>query len=100
MTAIPKQSVKYTGKDYTEFRRKVLVFDKYTCVFCLVRFQDNELSLHHKLRRSRLRLDTIENCYTCCLACHIKLDDGMAVDFDSIDRTTGRDKWINKNQGQ
>ena len=69
--AIPKKSVKLTGASYAKFKAGVIKRDKYRCKRCGKRFKANELTIHHKIKRSHLRLDTPDNAETLCLRCHV-----------------------------
>lgn len=70
--AIPKQAVKLTGAAYSKFKTAVLKRDGYRCKWCGKKFKANELTIHHKIKRSILRLDTLENAETVCIICHMK----------------------------
>jgi len=66
----PKEGrVKLEDEAYREFRDRILERDGWRCrnPKCGSRWW---LTVHHKIKRSRLRLDTEENCITLCLRCH------------------------------
>jgi len=70
--AIPKKAVKLEGYSYTKFKAQVLKRDFNRCKRCGKTFKPRELTIHHKIKRSHLRLDTLENAETVCLPCHMK----------------------------
>ncbi len=56
-------TVKLTGIDYIKFQRKIFERDNWTCQNPNCKSRKN-LSVHHRIKRSKLRLDTHENCIT------------------------------------
>ena len=56
-------TVKLTGIDYIKLQREVFERDNWTCQNINCRSRKN-LSVHHKVKRSKLRLDTIGNLIT------------------------------------
>ena len=66
----PKQrSVKLEGEEYRKFKKHIFTRDNWMCRNPACRSRRN-LTLHHKIRRSKVRLDTEENCLTLCVECH------------------------------
>ena len=67
---------KLEGKEYEKFRTKVFERDNWKCrnVFCGSR---KNLTPHHYIKRSKVRLDTMENVITLCISCHIKVHERM-----------------------
>lgn len=70
--AIPKLSVKREGYEYTKFKNGVIESRGKRCEWCKKPKHRRELTLHHKTKRSKLRLDTPENVEVVCLDCHIE----------------------------
>ena len=68
---VPKKAVKLTGHAYYKFKKELLERDRYICQNCKKKFHHAELTVQHKIKRSILRLDTLENCETWCIYCHI-----------------------------
>ena len=72
--AIPKQGqVIKKGKAYEAICRAVLARDHGRCVVC---GSSENLTPHHKVKRSRGRMDTLNNMETLCVECHRKADEG------------------------
>ena len=70
----PKErAVKLEGEDYDRFKNKIFERDGWRCRNPQCRSRRN-LTLHHKIKRSRLRLDTEENCMTLCAFCHDRVE--------------------------
>lgn len=66
--ASPKrQKIKLTGEAYQRLKLQVFTRDKWRCRRCGERLP---LTVHHLIKRSDLRLDTLENCLSLCVGCH------------------------------
>lgn len=70
--AVPKHAVKLEGAAYAKFKKEVLKRDRYICQNCKKKYHPRELTIHHKIKRSILRLDIASNAETICIFCHIK----------------------------
>jgi len=68
----PKKSVKLSNYEYHKLKKQILKDYDYICQKCKKRYHPGEFTLHHKTKRSILRLDTPENCEPWCIYCHIK----------------------------
>jgi 5-methylcytosine-specific restriction endonuclease McrA len=65
---IPKKGkVKLTGREYKSWHTAILERDQWKCRRCEGR---RNLQVHHIIKRSTLRLDTMENGLTLCFECH------------------------------
>jgi len=84
--------VKLDGEEYERFRRSVFDRDGWKCrnPFCR---SNVGLSVHHIVKRSKIRLDTMENCIALCVACHEAVERGVFV-IEDIDN--GRYKFFDK----
>jgi len=70
----PKQgAVKLEGEEYLRFKNRVFERDGWKCRNPECKSRRN-LTLHHKIKRSKLRLDTMENCITLCVKCHDRVE--------------------------
>jgi len=89
MLAFPKQGrIKLEKHAYARFKQDILELDGHRCKHCGRR---DFLTLEHHIPRSKIRLDTVENCYTCCVWCNQLIKDrGIAVDWDPETRTVRR----------
>jgi len=79
--AFPKQgTIRKKGLDYRQFKYRVHELDGWKCrrCFCIV-----PLTVHHIVKRSKLRLDTVENCVSLCFDCH-----------DEVERNNIRLGWV------
>ena len=69
-------TVKLTGIEYIKFQREIFGRDGWTCRNPNCRSHKN-LTIHHKRKRSKLRLDIPENCITLCIDCHDLVEAGL-----------------------
>jgi len=68
MLAFPKQGrIKLKGQAYTNLKQRVFALDRARCRVC---GRTENLSLHHMVKRSTLRIDTVHNCLTLCILCN------------------------------
>ena len=68
-----RDKVKFTGVEYEKFKNRVFERDGWRCQNLSCGSRRN-LTLHHKIKRSKVRLDTMENCITLCVKCHDKVE--------------------------
>ena len=83
----PKRGqIKLTGKAYANLRQKVFRLDGYKCRVC---GSISNLTPHHMIRRSKIRLDIIENLLSLCLRCNqLEADRLIIISWiDSAKRT-------------
>jgi hypothetical protein len=78
----PKQSVRLKGKAYHDFRVRIIERAGCRCQNPLCGVADGDppyptLSVEHKIPRSRLRLDTDENCGCLCVQCNFRVKAGF-----------------------
>lgn len=71
-------TVKLTGIDYIKFQREIFERDNWTCRNPNCNSRKN-LTIHHKIKRSKLRLDIPGNCITLCSICHDLVEAGELV---------------------
>lgn len=85
----PKEGrVKLSPRAYRQFRAHIFDLDGYRCKVC---GRSDYLSIEHNIKRSYLRLDTVENCYTCCIWCNQLLKEGrFKVKWNPETRTVKR----------
>lgn len=77
--ACPKKGeVRLEGKEYEELRNQIFERDNWTCRNPNCRSHKN-LTVHHKVKRSKLRLDVPENLITLCVECHDLVEAGKLV---------------------
>lgn len=73
----PKRGrVKLSGAAYRKLKQEIFALDGWRCKICGA---TNNLSLDHYVLRSTLRLDTVENCFTCCISCNQARKDKLLV---------------------
>jgi hypothetical protein len=66
--AFPKTGkVVLRGIDYWRFKQQLHQLDGWQCKICN---RIAGLTVSHMIKRSKLRLDTEENCYSACFPCH------------------------------
>lgn len=68
--------VRLAGDDYREVVRQCYARDHWQCVRCQTR---QHLTPHHLVKRSDLRLDTLENLVTLCVECHRKVEASTVI---------------------
>lgn len=75
MTGFPKQGrVRLDGPAYWRFKMQVHALDDWRCAVCR---KITALTLHHLIKRSKLRLDTPDNCISLCVSCHDAVESGV-----------------------
>lgn len=82
MKAYPKQSHKLKGKAYHDFRVGIIERAGCRCQNPLCGVADADppyptLSVEHIIPRSRLRLDTDDNCGCLCVTCNFRVKAGL-----------------------
>lgn len=82
MIQYPKQSVKLKGKAYHDFRIRVIERALCRCQNPLCGVADGDppyptLSVEHIIPRSKIRLDTPENCGCLCVTCNFRVKAGF-----------------------
>ncbi|MEW6613910.1 MAG: HNH endonuclease [Thermodesulfobacteriota bacterium] len=93
----PKQGkVVLKGIDYVRFKRWIHERDRWTCKNPFCRSRKN-LTLAHYVPRSKLRLDTQENCYTLCVECH-ELEERGDLIVEKVGRNMYRFCYRNRNK--
>jgi len=74
--AFPKQGeVRLEGEEYEEFKQQIFERDNWTCRNLNCRSRRN-LTVHHLIKRSKLRLDIPSNAVTVCAFCHDLIEAG------------------------
>jgi len=74
--AFPKPGeVRFKGEEYEEFKRQIFERDNWMCRNLNCKSRRN-LTVHHKIKRSKRRLDIPENCITLCVNCHDLVEAG------------------------
>jgi 5-methylcytosine-specific restriction endonuclease McrA len=64
--------IRLEGDEYRKFCREIHTRDGWQCRRCGRRHQ---LQVHHLVKRSKVRLDTRENCLSLCATCHQLVED-------------------------
>lgn len=68
----PKQGrIRLKGAEYLKLQEQVFTRDGWRCRRCRA---PHNLQMHHLVKRSRLRRDTMENCCTLCNNCHEQVE--------------------------
>jgi len=70
-----KGEVRLKKRAYGKFRNEVFERDNWTCRNPNCKSKRN-LTIHHRILRSKQRLDTYENTMTLCAFCHTLVTDG------------------------
>jgi len=66
----PKR-VKLTQGEYWKFKLHVHQVDGWRCKVC---DRHKPLTIHHLIKRSKQRLDILENCISVCVECHDEIE--------------------------
>jgi 5-methylcytosine-specific restriction endonuclease McrA len=67
--------VKKEGAEYWKFKQEVHEADGWLCKVCN---RHRPLTVHHIIKRSKLRLDTMENCVSVCNdPCHDMIEENL-----------------------
>lgn len=75
------RSVRLDGLDYWRFKMAVHSADNWRCLICVFFGESGlkPLTVHHLLKRSKLRLDLVTNAISACLQCHEKIERGQLL---------------------
>ena len=96
VTVLKQGRVKLTGDAYQAFKREVHEADNWRCTIC---GRITALTVHHLIKRSQLRLDTLENCISACVDDHEAIERGhITVAWEEVSTRRlrvgrGREGW-------
>lgn len=91
------QAVRKTKEEYLLWKTRIHGLDGWRCVRCQ---SARNLTVHHVVRRSKVRLDTDENGMTLCQPCHeLENQHCIAVGWDDPVRRVAR-WWVPEKKGE
>lgn len=79
---IPKSGrVVLKGNAYLRFKYEVHALDNWKCRICpyFGRSAIRALTVHHMIKRSKLRLDVVTNAISTCVECHERIERGELI---------------------
>lgn len=78
--------VKLTGAAYKKLQLAVFAADLYRCKVC---HHAKPLQMHHMIRHSKQRLDTVENCISLCARDHeLEQRHLIAIEWNNVEERT------------